>query len=105
VEASATVAARQLPDDLTGLGAAVKLGNVRGKTPLDTIPFVIWCIGEWLGDYEEAIWTALEARGASDVICALVGGIMALHTRSEEIPDEWMPSDMQSPDLANEDEE
>jgi hypothetical protein len=88
------VAARQLPDDLTGLGAAVKLGNVRGETPLDTIPFVIWCVGECLDDYEEAIWTALEARGASDVLCALVGGIMALHTGSEEIPDEWIPSEI-----------
>jgi ADP-ribosylglycohydrolase len=88
------VAARQLPDDLTGLGATVKLGNVRGKTPLDTIPFVLWCIGECLGNYEEAIWTALEARGASDVICALVGGVVALHTGSAQIPDEWMPSEI-----------
>jgi ADP-ribosylglycohydrolase len=83
--------ARDLP---TGLSVwpdvVVKLGNGSGISAQDTVPYVLWCAGESLTNYEEAIWLTASGGGDVDTTCAMVGGIVALYTGMEGIPAEWI---------------
>ncbi len=69
--------------------AAEMLGNGSQVTCRDTVPFVLWCAGEALYDYEEALWLTASAGGDRDTTCAMVGGIVACYTEIESIPAEW----------------
>lgn len=69
--------------------AATALGNGSLVTCQDTVPFVLWCAGTALHDYEEAIWLTASAGGDRDTTCAMVGGIVACYTGIESIPAEW----------------
>lgn len=70
--------------------AAVVLGNGTGLSAQDTVPFVLWCAGEQLTSYEEALWLTVRGEGDRDTTCAMVGGIVALYTGVEGIPSAWI---------------
>lgn len=82
--------ARDLAPGSSVLRAADVLGNGSHVTCQDTVPFVLWCAGEYLYDYEEALWACGSAGGDRDTTCAMVGGIVVMHTRPEAIPAEWL---------------
>ncbi len=66
------------------------LGNGSRVTAQDTVPFALWCAGEYLDDYEEAIWQTASGGGDVDTTCAIVGGIVACYTGAPGIPPVWM---------------
>ena len=69
--------------------AAAMLGNGSRITCQDTVPFTVWCAGEYLDDYENAIWHTISVGGDIDTTCAIVGGIVALYTGIDGIPAAW----------------
>jgi ADP-ribosylglycohydrolase len=81
--------ARDLPPDITVEEAATVLGNGSRVSAQDTVPFVLWCAGHNLNNFEEAIWQSASALGDVDTTCAMVGGIVASHTGLETVPIEW----------------
>ena len=70
--------------------AVAALGNGSQITAQDTVPFVLWCAGEKLGNYEEAIWLTASGGGDVDTTCAMVGGIVSMYTGLEGIPADWI---------------
>jgi ADP-ribosylglycohydrolase len=70
--------------------AAAVLGNGIGLSAQDPVPFVLWCAGEQLTSYEEALWLTVRGEGDRDTTCAMVGGIVALYTGVEGIPSAWI---------------
>lgn len=81
--------ARDLPAGIPVHKAAEALGNGRDISCQNTVPFVLWCAGERLDNYEEALWLTLSAGGDVDTTCAMVGGIVVMYTGEEGIPAEW----------------
>jgi ADP-ribosylglycohydrolase len=81
--------AYDLPAGTTARVAAEALGNGSRASVQDTVPFVLWCAGENLTNYEEAIWQAASALGDVDTICAMLGGIVVARTGTAAIPEEW----------------
>jgi ADP-ribosylglycohydrolase len=79
----------QLGETATVEEAAAALGNGWNITAMDTVPFVLWCAGRWMVDYEEAIWQTVSAGGDKDTTCAMVGGIVVLRAGLDGIPEEW----------------
>ncbi len=79
-----------LPSDTSTLQAAETLGNGSDVSAQRTVPFVLWCAGEYLHNFEEAIWQTLSAGGDADTNCAMVGGIVALYVGNEGIPTDWI---------------
>jgi ADP-ribosylglycohydrolase len=75
-----------------------KIGNGSGISAQDTVPFVLWCAGESLTNYEESIWLTASGGGDVDTTCAMVGGIVAMYTGSEAIPAEWIQARESLPD-------
>ncbi|NJN98006.1 MAG: crystallin J1 [Anaerolineales bacterium] len=47
--------ARNLPSDTILSQAVLELGNGNNISTQDTVPFALWCIGEYLNNYEEAL--------------------------------------------------
>jgi ADP-ribosylglycohydrolase len=68
------------------------IGNGYGVTAQDTVPFALWCAGESLSHYEDALWLTASGLGDVDTNCAIVGGIVALYTGHDAIPPEWIAS-------------
>lgn len=68
------------------------LGNGSQIMAKDTVPFSIWCAAHNLMNFEEALWKAVSILGDRDTICAIVGGITILSSKSETVPLEWMES-------------
>jgi ADP-ribosylglycohydrolase len=66
------------------------IGNGSRISAQDTVPFVLFCAGEWLDNYEEAIWKTMSGGGDVDTTCAMVGGIVACYTGLEGIPKQWL---------------
>jgi ADP-ribosylglycohydrolase len=81
--------ARDVPADTTLEEAVTLLGNGSQTTVQDTVPLALWCAGEQLGSYEEAIWLTLAAQGDCDTTCAIVGGIVVMSTGLEALPATW----------------
>jgi ADP-ribosylglycohydrolase len=81
--------ARDLAAGTTMRDAVSALGNGSNVTCQDTVPFVLWCAGEALYDYEEALWLTASAGGDRDTTCAMVGGIVACYTGIDNIPQVW----------------
>lgn len=54
-----------------------------------TVPFALWCAVNGLGSYEKAMWLAVSGRVASDVVGAMVGGIVGADPESPP-PSEWL---------------
>lgn len=69
--------------------AAHDLGNGRRVTSEDTVPFCLWCAARHLDSYEDALWSAVSARGDIDTNCAIIGGIVVCATGMESIPTAW----------------
>lgn len=65
------------------------LGNGTGLSAQDTVPFVLWCAGECLDNYEQVLWLTASGFGDVDTTCAMVGGIVALYSGVEGIPTAW----------------
>jgi ADP-ribosylglycohydrolase len=77
----------------TSIRLAVRaLGNGSHVTAQDTVPLTLWCAGEQLDNYEEALWLTASCGGDVDTTCAIVGGIVASYTRLEGIPTGWIQS-------------
>ncbi len=70
--------------------AVLTLGNGSGNSAQDTVPFALWCAGEHLDNYEEAMWLTASGHGDIDTNCAIVGGIVVMHTGIECIPQKWL---------------
>ena len=66
------------------------LGNGSKVSAQDTVPFALWCAAGRLSDFEEAMWLTVSGLGDRDTTCAMAGGIVALHTGIEGIPQEWL---------------
>ncbi len=81
--------ARDLSDAASIEAVVDLLGNGTGLSAQDTVPFVLWCAGEHLDDYEQALWLTASGFGDVDTTCAMVGGIVALYTGAESIPAGW----------------
>jgi ADP-ribosylglycohydrolase len=84
--------ARHLPHDTSVENAVKTLGNGAKVSAQDTVPFALWCAGEQLGNFEEAIWLTANGLGDTDTTCAIVGGIVSLYTGMEGIPELWRKS-------------
>ena len=82
--------ARDLPTGTSVTDAAHLLGNGSQVSTQDTVPFALWCVGEKIDSYEDAIWLTLNGLGDCDTTCATVGGIVALYTGIEGIPSQWL---------------
>lgn len=80
------------------------IGNGSEISAQDTVPFVLYCAGEWLDNYEEAIWQTMSGGGDVDTTCAMVGGIVALYTGYGGIPQKWRGHREKLPEWAFEDE-
>lgn len=65
------------------------LGNGMAMSAQDTVPFALWCCGQALESYEDALWLAVSAGGDRDTLCAIVGGVVASFVGAEGIPPEW----------------
>lgn len=92
--------ARDLASTASMAYAVEKLGNGSAISAQDTVPFCLWCAGEQLADYEEALWLTASAGGDVDTNCAIVGGIVASYTGVEGIPAAWVSSRESLPDWA-----
>ncbi len=69
--------------------AARQLGSGREVLSQDTVPFCIWCASRPLGDFKDALWTAVAGLGDRDTTCAIVGGIVA--SKNEiALPADWL---------------
>ena len=82
--------ARALPSETIVSQAARTLGNGDGVSAQDTVPFVLWCAGQHLGSYEDALWLTVSGLGDRDTTCAMVGGIVALSAGVASIPNAWV---------------
>jgi ADP-ribosylglycohydrolase len=83
------IQARDLAADTPVTEAAAILGNGNPAIVQTTVPFALWCAGEQLTNYEEAIWLTLEGQGDCDTTCAIVGGVVIMHAADKGIPSEW----------------
>lgn len=81
--------ARDLAEGCSVRLAVEALGNGTEISAADTVPFVLWCAGERLDSYEEALWLTVSGLGDRDTTCAMVGGIVALSSRTP-IPTAWV---------------
>lgn len=81
--------AQTLGRDLPVSRAAAVLGNGSEGTAANTVPFALWCAAWHLDNYENAVWSALAGLGDMDTTAAIAGGIVALHTGLEQIPEDW----------------
>lgn len=82
--------AYDIPTGTTVFEVARVLGNGSRVSSQDTVPYVLWCAGEKLDNYEEALWLTISGGGDTDTTCAMVGGIVATHTGREGIPEQWL---------------
>jgi len=83
------VQAREMGPEMSIATVASAVGNGSGIIAPDTVPFCIWNAARCLGQFEEAMWTTVEAGGDMDTNCAIVGGILAAEERGLP-PDEWV---------------
>lgn len=75
---------------LEGLSVGDSFGNGSKISAQDTVPYVLFCAGEWLDNYEEAIWQTMSGGGDADTTCAMVGGIVACFVGQDGIPEKWI---------------
>jgi ADP-ribosylglycohydrolase len=82
--------ARDLPPSASVRFAVSVLGNGTGLSAQDTVPFALWCAGERLDDFDQALWLTVSGGGDRDTTCAMVGSIVVLSTGMERIPAAWL---------------
>lgn len=90
--------ARDIAAATTIESAAAMLGNGSQVSAQDTVPFALWCAGEQLNNYEEALWLTVSGFGDMDTTCAIVGGIVASYTGVDAIPAAWRQARESLPD-------
>jgi ADP-ribosylglycohydrolase len=77
-------------DDRTSTAfAAAVLGAGADLSCVDTVPFAIWIAATSLDNFADAMWRAVEEAIDVDTICAIVGGIVAMHVGVGAIPALW----------------
>jgi ADP-ribosylglycohydrolase len=96
--------ARDLASDLNVEQLVAALGNGKQVTAMDTVPLVLYMAGEYLDNYEEAIWQTLSCGGDADTTSAMVGGIVALYAGEASIPEKWRQQREPLPNWTFEDE-
>jgi ADP-ribosylglycohydrolase len=79
-----------LPGEASVRRVASEVGNGSQVTTMDTVPYVIWCAGHYMSNYEEALWHTVSGGGDLDTTCAMVGGIVAMYVGRERIPQSWI---------------
>lgn len=82
--------ARDLNPGIATRNAAAVLGNGIQISCPDTVPFCLFAAGEFLDDYEQALWQTVSALGDRDTTCAIVGGIVVMYAGIESIPAAWL---------------
>lgn len=82
--------ARDLYEGILTQHAADILGNGIQISCPDTVPFCLFAAGEFLDNYEEAMWQTVSALGDRDTTCAIVGGIVVMYAGLESIPQVWL---------------
>ena len=82
--------AATMPPETTVRDASRHLGCGYNATAPDTVPFALWCAGQNLDNYEEALWLTASGLGDIDTNCAIAGGIVALSAGPASIPDAWI---------------
>ncbi|WP_224248962.1 ADP-ribosylglycohydrolase family protein [Hyalangium gracile] len=82
--------ARDLPANSSVPFAVSVLGNGTNLSAQDTVPFALWCAGERLDDFEQALWLTVSGGGDRDTTCAIVGSIVVLACGAESIPSAWL---------------
>ena len=87
---SRTIRARDIAESWSSFdGVVALLGNGIQISAPDTVPFCLWCAGECLENYSEALWLTARALGDVDTNCAIFGGIVANYTGIDGIPEQW----------------
>ena len=81
--------ARALSPSASVTLAISALGNGSQISAQDTVPFVLWCAGQHLDSYEDALWLTVSGLGDRDTTCAMVGGIVTLSAGLDSIPADW----------------
>ena len=84
--------ALSLPEQASVQLAVSVLGNGHQVTSSDTVPFALWCAARHLDNFVEAQWTTVSGLGDRDTTCAIVGGIVALASGRQSLPEEWLRS-------------
>jgi ADP-ribosylglycohydrolase len=79
----------ELPKGTPVRSAVSVLGNGSMVTAQDTVPFALWSAACHLNEYEEALWATVSGLGDRDTTCAMVGGVVVMHTGVRSIPKEW----------------
>ena len=82
--------ARDLNPAISTQHAADLLGNGSQISCPDTVPFCLFCAGEFLNNFEEAMWQTVSALGDRDTTCAIVGGIVVMFASIETVPKLWI---------------
>jgi len=82
--------ARSIEPTMTSVSAAHLLGNGSQISCQDTVPFCLWQITKFIGDYPAAIWETVRQGGDIDTTAAIVGGVVVLATGREAIPTDWL---------------
>ena len=81
--------ARDMDESASVRHAVAVLGNGVNISAQDTVPFSLWCAGECLDSYEEALWLTVSGLGDRDTTCAIVGGVVASNPVASGVPAEW----------------
>lgn len=84
--------ALSLPERASVQLAVSVLGNGHQLISSDTVPFALWCAARHLDDFVEAMWTTVSGLGDRDTTCAIAGGIVALGSGRNSLPEEWLRS-------------
>ncbi len=84
--------AREFPTGVSVDHLAMTLGNGSQVSAQDTVGYCLWCAGEKLGNYEDALWLTVSGSGDTDTCCAIVGGIVSAYTGAGAIPGVWLES-------------
>jgi ADP-ribosylglycohydrolase len=92
--------ARDLPANSSLDFVISVLGNGDRVTAQDTVGYCLWCAGEKLTHYEDALWLTMSGGGDVDTNCAIVGGIVTCYTAAEAIPQAWIEAREPLPDWA-----
>jgi ADP-ribosylglycohydrolase len=82
--------ARDINASTSTINAADMLGRGYKVSCPDTVPFCLYCAGEFLENYEEAMWQTVSALGDRDTTCAIVGGIVVMYAGLESVPKTWL---------------
>jgi ADP-ribosylglycohydrolase len=90
----AVAEALDVPSDATIVEAAQALGNGSGVTAPDTVPLCLWVVAHASprAGFEQALWHTVGALGDRDTTCAIVGGVLALTSGPDGIPQHWLQS-------------